>query len=56
MADMINNPEFTKDLNEYLELIEYDADQIQQERNKAIEEILHSKDALEVASGNKLTK
>lgn len=56
MADMINNPEFTKDLNEYLELIEYDADQIQQERNKAIEEILHRKDALEVASGNKLTK
>ena len=56
MADMINNPEVTKDLNEYLELIEYDADQIQQERNKAIEEILHSKDALEVASGNKLTK
>ena len=38
MANMLNDDEFTKDLNDYLELIEYDANQIQQERNKAIEE------------------
>ena len=35
---------------------EYDANQIQQERNKAIEEILCNEQALEIVSGNKLTK
>ena len=56
MADMINNPEFTRELNDYLRVIEYDANQIQQERNKAIEEILCNEQALEIVSGNKLTK
>ena len=56
MAEMINDELLTKELNEYLSLIEYDSEQIQQERNKAIEELLHNNGAIEVISGNKLTK
>ncbi len=49
-APYIDDTEFNKDLEEYLALIEYDADQIQRERNEIIEELLKTKGALDVVS------
>lgn len=56
MASMLDDLEFKKDLEEYLTLIEYDANQIQRERDAVIQEMLHSNGALDVISGNELTK
>ena len=55
LASMISDDEFKKDLADYLALIQYDADQIQREREAGIQEMLHTNGALDVISGNKLT-
>jgi hypothetical protein len=55
LAKMIDDEEYKKDLQEYLELIEYDADQIQRERDAVIQEMLHNNGAIDVLSGNDLT-
>ena len=51
LASMLDNEELKKDLDAYLWLVEYDADQIQNERNIAIQEMLASEYALNVISG-----
>ena len=51
----IDDEEYKKDLHDYLELIEYDADQIQRERNAVIQEMLRTEGAIDVISGNELT-
>lgn len=56
MAKLIGDAEFTKELNKYLELIQYDENLIQQERDKFLEEMIKNERAIEVISGNKLTK
>lgn len=56
IASMVDDPEFKKDLAEYLDFIEYDADQIQRERDVVIQELLKTEGAIEVISGNELTK
>lgn len=53
LCQMIGDEEFTKDLNEYLALIEYDEEQINQERQKSIQRILTDKSSMSVISGNK---
>lgn len=53
IASMIDDKEFKKDLASYLDLIEYDADEIQRERDKVINELLRSEGALEVVSAKK---
>lgn len=55
LAQMIDDEEYKKDLQDYLELIEYDADQIQRERNAVIQEMLRTEGAIDVISGNELT-
>ena len=55
LAQMIDDEEYKKDLQAYLELIEYDADQIQRERNAVIQEMLRTEGAIDVISGNELT-
>ena len=52
---MIDDEEYKKDLADYLALIEYDADQIQEERNRVIQDMLQTRGALDVISGNELT-
>ena len=56
IAGYLNDEDFNRDLEEYLEAIQYDADQIQEERNRVIEELLKDEMALALVSGNKLTK
>lgn len=51
LASMLDDEEFRKDLDAYLKLVEYDADQIQKERDLAIQEMLASEHALNVISG-----
>lgn len=55
LARMIDDEEYKKDLADYLALIEYDADQIQEERNRVIQGMLQTRGALDVISGNELT-
>ena len=55
LARMIDDEEYKKDLADYLALIEYDADQIQEERNRVIQDMLQTRGALDVISGNELT-
>ena len=55
IARMIDDQEFKKDLADYLVDIEYDENQIQEERNKVIQELLHTEGAIDVISGNELT-
>lgn len=43
LSEMLGNEEFTKDFNDYLTLIEYDENQIREEREKAIQKILTDK-------------
>lgn len=50
LVSMLNDESLKKDLNEYLESIEYDADQIQRERNKAIEELFNSEESMSIMS------
>lgn len=52
IASMVDDEEFKKDLAEYLETIEYDAAQIQKERDAVIQEMLQTQGALDVISGN----
>lgn len=52
LARMIDDDEFKKDLASYLELIEYDADQIQREREAIIQEMFNTHGALDIISGN----
>ena len=56
IASMVDDPEFKKDLAEYLDFIEYDPDQIQRERDVVIQELLKTEGAIEVISGIELTK
>ena len=56
IASKVDDPEFKKDFDDYLALIEYDADQIQKERDAVIQEMFSTRGALEVISGNELTK
>lgn len=51
LASMLDDEEFRKDLDDYLKLVEYDADQIQKERDLAIQEMLASEHALNIISG-----
>ena len=52
IAEMVDDEEFKKDLADYLVLIEYDAHQIQRERNRVIQELLNTQGALDVIAGN----
>ena len=55
IARMIDDQEFKKDLADYLVDIEYDENQIQEERNKVIQELFRAEGAIDVISGNELT-
>ena len=50
---MLGDEQFTKDFNDYLTSIEYDENQIREEREKAIQKILTDKSAMAVISGNR---
>ena len=50
LVSMLNDESLTKDLNEYLESIEYDAEQIQREKNKVIEDILNNRESISIMS------
>ena len=49
---MIDDCEFSKELEDYLDAIEYDEGQIQREREIAIEKILSDKKTMARISGN----
>lgn len=40
LSNMLNDSEFTKDLNDYLDLVQYDEEQIYQEQNEIMKRIL----------------
>ena len=52
LSNMIDDEEFSKELEEYLDAIEYDEGQIQKEREIAIQKILSDKKAMARISGN----
>ena len=43
LCSFINDDKFTKELNEYLSFIEYDEEEIREEREKAIQKIFKNK-------------
>ncbi len=51
LSQMINNEQFDKDLNAYLTLIEYDENQIYEERQRTMQRILSNKDSMSIVSG-----
>lgn len=51
---MLGDEQFTKDFNDYLSLIEYDAKQISEERQKVIQKILNNDVYFNIVSGNKI--
>lgn len=53
LSEMLGDEQFTKDFNDYLTLIDYDENQIREEREKAIQKILTDKSAMFVISGNR---
>ena len=52
LSNMIDDEEFSKELEEFLDAIEYDEGQIQREREIAIQKILSDKKAMARISGN----
>ena len=52
LSNMIDDCEFSKELEDYLDAIEYDEGQIQREREIAIQKILSDKKAMARISGN----
>ena len=55
-AELSNNKSLLNDLNVYLDKIQYDEDQIEAQRRKEIDEMLRTEGALDIISGNELTK
>ena len=53
LSEILGDEQFTKDFNDYLTLIEYDENQIREERENAIQKILTDKSAMAVISGNR---
>lgn len=53
LCEMLGDEQFTKDFNDYLALVEYDEDQIREERDKEIQRILTNKSATAIVSGNR---
>ncbi len=53
LSELLGDEKFTNDLNDYLSLIEYNEKQIQEERNKAIQEMLASDIDMSIISGNR---
>lgn len=53
-TQMLGDEQFTKDFNDYLSLIEYDAKQISEERQKVIQKILNNDVYFNIVSGNKI--
>ena len=52
LSNMIDDEDFAKELDDYLDSIEYDEGQIQREREAAIQKILSDKKAMARISGN----
>lgn len=52
LSNLVKDEKFTDDLNNYLSLINYDADQIHEERQKIIQKIFDDENARLVISGN----
>jgi len=53
LTQMLGDEQFSKDFNDYLSLIQYDPKQINQERQKVIQQILNDESTLPVISGNR---
>ena len=53
LSEILGDEQFTKDFNDYLTLIEYDENQIREERENAIQKILTDKSAMAVISENR---
>lgn len=53
LSEMLDDENFTNDLNSYLSLIEYDEKQIHDERERAIQEMLKNESAMALVSGNR---
>lgn len=53
LSKMLNDEQFTKDLNDYLNLVEYDEKQISEERYKFIQYLLSNEESMSIISGNK---
>lgn len=49
---MLDNEQFTKDFNNYLSLIDYDEDQVHEEKQAVLGRIMGDKSAMAVISGN----
>jgi len=56
LSGILKDDDFTDDLNEYLSLIEYDENQIYNERDNAMKRMLVDEQAFSVISGNNFKK
>ena len=54
MSQLICDKKFTKDLNDYLDYIQYDEKQIKEERQKVIKKILENEEAMSIICGNRI--
>lgn len=54
MSQLICDEKFTKDLNDYLDYIQYDEKQIKEEREKVIKKILENEDVMSIICGNRI--
>ena len=56
LCQMIGDEQFTKDFNDYLSFIEYDADQMRGEQQAEMQRLLKDKSAMTIVSGNRSYK
>lgn len=52
LSDILGDEQFTKDLNDYLALVEYDSKQIKEEQRYSLNRMLKNKEFMAVISGN----
>lgn len=56
LCQLIGDEQFTKDFDDYLSFIEYNAEQIEEEQQIEIQRLLKDKSAMSIISGNKSHK
>lgn len=53
LSQMLGDEKFTSDFNDYLSLVEYDVNQIAEERKKVIQKTSNNPEYMSIISGNK---
>ena len=56
LCQMVGDEKFTKEFEDYLSFVEYNAEQIREEQEREIEKLLKDKTAMDIISGNRSYK